>query len=155
MAFCGKIELKEKPTEDLMKKTLAIFIFTAAASCMNAGCGSSNNSGNVHNQGRYQGQNYQYQSNTQRQYNRYSQDSQNQTDDQKMTTDFQKYLKDSDKYSNVKATVSNGYVTLTGTVQTQEDKNAIEKKVRETKGVQGINSQITVQSQSNYQNRNY
>lgn len=49
------------------------------------------------------------------------------------------------KYNNVNASVNNGYVTLQGTVASQEDKNDLEQKVRKMDGVRGVNNQVTVQ----------
>lgn len=51
-------------------------------------------------------------------------------------------------YENVKATVNDGNVVLTGSVKTQGDKEKIEKKIRDIDGVDRVDSQITVQEMS-------
>ena len=50
----------------------------------------------------------------------------------------------SGKYQEVSITLSKGYVTLTGTVPSQEDKETLEKIFRGIYGVQGVNNQLTI-----------
>jgi osmotically-inducible protein OsmY len=47
-------------------------------------------------------------------------------------------------YESVNVQVLNGAVTLTGTVDSQSDKEKLDKEVRDTKGVRSVNSQVTV-----------
>ena len=58
-------------------------------------------------------------------------------------------------YDQVRAQVRNGKVSLEGSVKTWEDKEKVEKEIRNIEGVRGVNSQITVQdpSQNNRDNR--
>jgi osmotically-inducible protein OsmY len=72
---------------------------------------------------------------------------QEQGNDQKLNSDIRDSLRSrfSDKYSNVNASANNGTVTLTGTVATQEDKNDLDKKIRDFKGVRNVNNQVMVQ----------
>ena len=78
-----------------------------------------------------------------------SQDMQGSQTDMQLQGKVQDSLRSSfsSKYNNVNATVSKGYVTLTGTVATQDDKMDLDKKVRTMDGVQGVNNQIMVQGQ--------
>lgn len=50
----------------------------------------------------------------------------------------------SGKYQDVSITLSKGYITLTGTVPSQEDKETLEKFFRGIYGVQGVNNQLTI-----------
>jgi osmotically-inducible protein OsmY len=74
-----------------------------------------------------------------------------QNNDQRLTNQIQESLQSAftSKYNNVNAYVNNGYVTLKGSVPTQEDKSALEQKVRNMEGVKGVNNQVTVQGQTN------
>lgn len=57
-------------------------------------------------------------------------------------------------YEQIDVTVRNGEVTLKGTVQSWEEKNDIEKRVRSIDGVKKVNNQITVaDKQSNQKER--
>lgn len=47
-------------------------------------------------------------------------------------------------YDNVSVQINNGEVTLRGTVDSQNDKDKIEKKLRSIRGVRNVNNQITV-----------
>lgn len=47
-------------------------------------------------------------------------------------------------YENVRYQVNNGNVTLSGSVQTADDKNKVEEKVRNIDGVRSVNSNINV-----------
>jgi osmotically-inducible protein OsmY len=49
------------------------------------------------------------------------------------------------KYSQVTAQVSNGVVSLQGSVKTWEEKQQIENQIRNVNGVKGVNSQIVVE----------
>lgn len=49
-------------------------------------------------------------------------------------------------YEQVVVQVNNGMVTLQGTVKTLEDKDKVEKKVREIDGVRGVNNLIVIQN---------
>lgn len=51
-------------------------------------------------------------------------------------------------YDQVNFQVNNGFVTLQGSVKTQEDKEKVEKIVRDIDGVKGVNSRIAVQDQN-------
>ena len=51
----------------------------------------------------------------------------------------------SGKYQDVSITLSKGYVTLTGTVPSQEDKQTLEKLFRGIYGVKGVNNQLSIQ----------
>jgi len=55
------------------------------------------------------------------------------------------YSDHSQRFNNVTVFVVNGYVSLLGVVSTQEDKGALEQKVRNMDGVRAINDQVTVQ----------
>jgi osmotically-inducible protein OsmY len=78
-------------------------------------------------------------------------------------SDIEKKIRDSIKsgwfekgYDNVQARVNNGNVTLSGTVNTWDDKKSISKKVLDVKGVRDVNNQIQVTGRnSNRDNRNY
>jgi len=49
-------------------------------------------------------------------------------------------------YDEVDVKVTNGNVTLGGTVNTMDDRKKVEKDVREISGVRSVNNQVTVQS---------
>jgi len=51
-------------------------------------------------------------------------------------------------YPQVRASVNNGVVTLQGTVKTFDEKNKLEKEIRNLDGVRVLKSQISVQDQS-------
>lgn len=53
----------------------------------------------------------------------------------------------SGKYQDVSINLSKGYITLTGTVPSQEDKETLEKFFLGIYGVQGVNNQLTVNPQ--------
>lgn len=103
-------------------------------------------------QGYQGGQNFQGQPYGQGQ-NQYGQgqngQGQNQNPDQKLSGQIQDSLRSafSTKYNNVKVSVNNGNVILQGTVPTQEDKTALEQKVRNMDGVRNIDNKVTVQAQ--------
>ncbi len=50
----------------------------------------------------------------------------------------------SNKFSNISVNVNEGYVTLKGSVANQNDKAALEQRVREMPGVQNVNNQVTI-----------
>lgn len=52
----------------------------------------------------------------------------------------------SKSFPNVTVGVNNGRVLLTGTVKTEQDKVALENKVKSVNGVQGITNQVTIES---------
>ena len=49
-------------------------------------------------------------------------------------------------YENVKVQVMSGVVTLTGFVKSQDEKDKLEKEVRDMDGVKSLNSQVTIQN---------
>jgi osmotically-inducible protein OsmY len=57
-------------------------------------------------------------------------------------------------YEQVSAQVYNGNVTLQGSVKTAEDKEKVEKEIRNLNGVKNLNSQITVQDPNAQKNPN-
>lgn len=66
-----------------------------------------------------------------------------QSNDSEIQDHLNKDLK-SDKYQNVQATVENGMVTLTGTVNTYADREKAESKASSIKNVAGVRDQIEV-----------
>lgn len=52
-------------------------------------------------------------------------------------------------YDQITVQVNNGTVALRGTVETADDKNHVEQKVRNMRGVRNLNSQISVRSNPN------
>src|SRR6478609_3487160 len=66
-----------------------------------------------------------------------------QSNDSEIQEHLNKDLK-SDKFENVQATVQNGMVTLTGTVNTYADREKAEHKASSIKNVAGVRDQIEV-----------
>src|SRR4051812_5141080 len=66
-----------------------------------------------------------------------------QSNDSEIQEHLNKDLK-SDKYSNVQATVRDGMVTLTGTVNTYADREKAESRASSIKNVTGVRDQIEV-----------
>lgn len=66
--------------------------------------------------------------------------------DSTIQTEIDKRLLDDPVFSahTITATVINGKVTLLGTVKTEDVKNAVERMVRQVKGVKEVDNQITV-----------
>ncbi|MBA3721672.1 MAG: BON domain-containing protein [Parachlamydiaceae bacterium] len=67
--------------------------------------------------------------------------------DQELTDKIRKKISSgwfSEGYDQVNAQVNNGVVTLQGAVKTQEDKENLEKDVRDMNGVRSLNSRINV-----------
>ena len=66
--------------------------------------------------------------------------------DTAIQTEIDKRLLDDPVFSShaITATVINGKVTLLGTVKTEDVKNAVERMVRQVKGVKVVDNQITV-----------
>jgi hypothetical protein len=66
--------------------------------------------------------------------------------DSNIQTEIDKRLLDDPAFSSlgITATVINGKVTLLGTVKTEDLKNAVERMVRQVKGVKEIDNQISV-----------
>lgn len=67
--------------------------------------------------------------------------------DQKLTKDIHDKLSSglfSKGYEQVNIDAKNGNVTLTGNVQTQSDKDKVEKEVRNMSGVRSLNSRIVI-----------
>jgi osmotically-inducible protein OsmY len=65
---------------------------------------------------------------------------------QKLTSQLRDSLqKELSKYSNVKVILENGKITLKGTVPSQQEKDAIDQKLRRIPGAQNIDNQITIQ----------
>ena len=66
--------------------------------------------------------------------------------DSRMAEQLQEALRNdpSNKYSNISVSVNEGYVTLKGSVANQNDKAALEQRVRGMPGVQNVNNQVTV-----------
>ena len=66
--------------------------------------------------------------------------------DTTIQTEIDKRLLDDPVFSShtITATVINGKVTLLGTVKTDDVKNAVERMVRQVKGVKEVDNQITV-----------
>ncbi len=56
-------------------------------------------------------------------------------------------------YENVNVQVNDGNVTLQGSVQTQADKDKVEKEVRNTEGVMSLVSRLTVQDRNSRDNK--
>lgn len=95
--------------------------------------GSSSNYND--NQGRYQGNN-----------------SQNENNGSRSESDISKKIRSElSNYDNINASVNNGVVTLTGSVDSQNDLEKVERKVRSIRGVRNVNNQLTVRNTS----RNY
>ncbi len=71
--------------------------------------------------------------------------------DQKLTKDIHDKLSSglfSKGYEQVNIDAKNGNVTLTGNVQTQSDKDKVEKEVRNMSGVRSLNSRIVIVEKS-------
>lgn len=68
------------------------------------------------------------------------------TDDATVQSNIDRKILDDPKLASlgVIATVSQGRVTITGTVDTPEMKRSVERAVRSVKGVKGVDNQITV-----------
>lgn len=136
-----------------MKKIFALMILTASASLLNANTNTysgENSQGCAVQPGLYQqGQYGSNQGNIQNPGYGYSQSANAPQGDQELTTKIRDSLHSifSKKYDNVNVTVNSGIVTLTGAVASQDDKNALEEKVRGIPGVQSVNNQITIQSE--------
>ena len=66
--------------------------------------------------------------------------------DSRMAEQLQDALRSdpSNKFSNISVSVNEGYVTLKGSVANQNDKAALEQRVRGMPGVQNVNNQVTV-----------
>lgn len=109
-----------------MKKTLAVLILTASTAYCVGLCGGEEN---------YQGG----------QESGFSQSMQGTPNDQQLTNNIQDSLRSSNKYNHINATVNKGYVTLTGTVATPDDKMDLDKRVRNMEGVQGLDNQVMIQ----------
>lgn len=94
---------------------------------------------------------------------RYMQGSQGYLQEQNLQNDSQlnSKIKDSikkaisNRYSNVSVNISNGTITLSGTVPTQADKDNVEKIANSMKGMLNVDNQITVQGQSSTSTSNY
>jgi osmotically-inducible protein OsmY len=151
-----------------MKNIISMLILTASVSIVYA----NGNSGNTYGSGYTNGysnsspQGYQYQQGTQGQYsqgqyaNQYQQDSQGNSmggnqmgspNDQTLTQKIQTALRSLlGKYSNVNLSVSNGVVTLQGTVATQSDKDNLEQIIRNFPGVTDVNNQVMIQGNQGY-----
>ena len=74
--------------------------------------------------------------------------------DQKLTKDIRDKLSSglfSKGYEQVNIDAKNGTVTLTGNVQTQSDKDKVEKEVRNMSGVRSLNSRIVIVEKSTIQ----
>lgn len=70
-------------------------------------------------------------------------------DDQSITSRIQQALQAAfaGKYNNVSITVSRGYITLKGSVPSQEEKENLEQLIRSIFGVKGVTNQITIKKQ--------
>jgi hypothetical protein len=68
--------------------------------------------------------------------------------DSRMAEQLQDALRSdpSNKFSNISVSVNEGYVTLKGSVANQNDKAALEQRVRGMPGVQNVNNQVTVKN---------
>ena len=66
--------------------------------------------------------------------------------DSRMAEQIQNDLRRDNKFSNISVSANEGYVTLKGTVANQNDKNALEQRIRGMQGVQNVNNQVTVKN---------
>jgi osmotically-inducible protein OsmY len=118
--------------------------------------GYYNNRSQQTRDGYYDNSNRQY--NDRNQYNRSGYQSR-QLSDEEITKEVQNTVGSgwlSSGYPNVKYDVSNGTVTLRGSVKTQDDKNKIEDKIRKIDGVRQVNNQINVEEgKTSYNNRDH
>lgn len=57
-------------------------------------------------------------------------------------------------YDHVIVRVNNGVVTLQGSVKTRDDKEKVEKEVRNLEGVKSLNSSLTIEEPSSKEDRN-
>ena len=60
----------------------------------------------------------------------------------------------STEYPRTQATVSNGIVTLEGTVESMDAKQSLYEKVADIAGVRGVRNNVTIENGRRYQNRN-
>ena len=144
-----------------MKKLLTLFIITSSVSMLYAA--DNNNSGteiqrynNGTNGDDTQGSPYYYSQHQtqQKQYQyKYSDNGSDQTitgssSDQQLALKIKNTLQSdlSNKYNSVTVSANNGYVTLRGSVATQDDKEALEKKISNMDEVKGVNNQLIVQN---------
>jgi osmotically-inducible protein OsmY len=70
------------------------------------------------------------------------------TSDQSLTSQIQNTLSSSQyqgKYNNVNASVNSGNVTLTGTVNSQNDKDSLGSIIGGINGIRSVNNQVQVQ----------
>lgn len=56
-------------------------------------------------------------------------------------------------YEGVNVQVNNGNVTLTGSVKSWDEKEKLDKEVRDMDGVRNLNSQVTIQEDNSHDNR--
>ncbi len=70
--------------------------------------------------------------------------------DADLTSQIQDSVTSKNGYENVNVRVTNGQVTLQGSVNSSSDKQKIEKDIRTIDGVKGITNQITVQNPTSY-----
>lgn len=82
--------------------------------------------------------------------NRYSNSSKDNNDQQPQSANdynIQKQVKSSIPNQNVNVSVRNGVVTLSGHVNSQQEKDSIENTTKSVKGVQSVKNQLSVQGQ--------
>ena len=65
--------------------------------------------------------------------------------DAQVLSQIQDRIKGAYKQYNINVNVSNGIATLTGSVNSQLDKDAIEKDIRNVPGISKVNNQLTIQ----------
>ncbi|HEY4832443.1 MAG TPA: BON domain-containing protein [Waddliaceae bacterium] len=144
-----------------MKKIVAIFILTSCASLLQADYSNGNAQGNnypsqtqrMQNQSPGNGYSSSYESTQTKTMQSKSQNggaskTQNGSSDQVLYAKIQNALSNSSymgKYDNVTASVSNGNVTLQGSVNSQDDKNTLGAIVAGIDGVKSVTNQVTVQ----------
>lgn len=144
-----------------MKKIFAFFVLTSCVGLLHAQDSSNQGQpqqGQPPQRGGYQGGGTSYSSGSV-QYSSHDQpSSQNGVQglmggitDQALTSQIQNWLSSGQyqgKYNNVTATINSGNVTLQGTVNSQEEKDALGALVGGVNGVKSVTNQVTVQGSS-------
>lgn len=75
----------------------------------------------------------------------FSQKMTNGNNDSQVLTQIQDRIKGAYKQYNINVNVTNGIATLSGVVNSQLDKDAIEKDIRNVPGISKVNNQLTIQ----------
>lgn len=65
----------------------------------------------------------------------------------RMIDQIKSFLQNSERYNEVNASAKNGKIVLEGTVQSQQDKNMLDKAIRNM-NIENVDNQVKIQNQS-------